>query len=161
VSQAATLSDGLAQISRKDWGVLLVDLNLLECDGLDLVRFASEQGSQARICVMSSPDSLIARSADIERAGVSQVFAKPLDLNELEQFLLRLSLGESAPGWRAAPRPAASVFPAFPDIASIERKEDAPLNRLQTALARVTEMIRAQVGVIFRMDPSSRAISIL
>lgn len=161
VSQAASLSEGLAHIRQKDWGVLLVDLHLLERDGLDLVRFAREQESHAHICVMSSPDSLTARAADIERAGVSQVFAKPLDVNELEQFLLRLARGESVPRWRAATKPAASIFPAFPDIAAIERKEDAPLTRLQTALARVTDTVHAQAGLIFWMDPSSHTISVL
>ncbi len=161
VSQAESLSEGLAQLRQKDWGVLLIDLNLLECDGLDLVRFAKEQGSRAQICVMSSPDSLIARAADIEHAGVSQVFAKPLDVNDLERFLMRLARGESMPPWRAAIQPPASIFPAFPDMAAIERKEDAPLHRLQTALARVTDTVHAQVGLIFRMDPSSRAISVL
>jgi signal transduction histidine kinase/predicted RNA-binding protein with RPS1 domain len=161
VSQAESLSEGLAQIHQKDWRVILIDLNLLECDGMELVRFAREQGSHAHICIMSSHDSLTERTTDIERAGVSQVFAKPLDVNELEQFLLRLARGESVPQWRAATQPAASVFPSFPGIATIERKEDAPLHRLQIALAQVTDTLRAQVGLIFGMDPSSRAISVL
>ncbi len=161
VSQAESLSEGLAQIGQREWRVILIDLNLLEYDGLDLVRFAMEQGSRAHICVMSSHDSLIERAADIELAGVSQVFAKPLDVNELKQFLLRLARGESVPQWRAMTQTAASVFPAFPDIAAIERKEDSPLHRLQIALDQVTDTLRAQIGLIFGMDPSSRAISVL
>lgn len=161
VLQVASLSEGLAQIHQKDWSIILVDLNLLECDGLELVRSAREQSSRAHICVMSNPDSLSARAADIERAGVSQVFAKPLDVTELEHFLLRLARGETTPQWRAAIQPVASIFPAFPDIAAIENTEDAPMRRLQAALAQVTDMMQAEAGLIFWMNPSSRAISVL
>lgn len=71
------------------------------------------------------------------------------------------SHGESMRRWKATTQPAASIFPAFPDIAAIERKDDAPLNRLRTVLAQVTETVQARVGLIFRMDPSSHTISIL
>jgi len=161
VSQAGSLAEGFAQIHEKDWRVILIDLNLLECDGLELVRFAREQGSRAHICVMSNSNSLSARAADIERAGVSQVFTKPLDVTELEPFLSRLARGEATPQWRAAIQPAASIFPAFPDIAAIENTEDAPMRRLQTALAQVADTVQAEVGLIFWMNPSSRAISVL
>jgi signal transduction histidine kinase len=110
---------------------------------------------------MSSPDSLIARAADIEQAEVCQVFAKPLDVSEIEQFLLRLSRGESPPRWRAATQSSASLLPVFPEIAAMERKDEAPLHRLQAALARVTETAHAQAGMIFEMDPSSNKISVL
>src|SRR5262249_30258721 len=115
---------GLTKLRQRGWGVLLVDLNLQESDGLELVRRAREQWSQTHICIMSSPGSLTERAQNIEHAEVSQVFAKPLNMDEIKQFLLRLSRGESAPRWRAATQTTASVFPDFPDIAVIERKED-------------------------------------
>ncbi|MBL8189345.1 MAG: S1 RNA-binding domain-containing protein [Acidobacteria bacterium] len=161
VEQAATLDEGLLLIGQKNFGLILVDLNLFDCDGLDLVRQARRFGSKAHICVMSTPDSLATRAAEIEREEVSEVFSKPLDLVELEHFFLRLAGGEVIKPWHAKHTPEPDQALIFPELELFEDSEEAPLQRLKKALDWVTKNLRAQSGVIFCLDPISRAISVL
>jgi len=161
VEQASTLAEGISLVGQKDWGVILADLNLFHCDGLDLVRHARRQGSRAQICVMSTPDSLAKRAAEIERAEVSEVLPKPLDLVELEHFFLRLADGETIKPWRAKHTPEPDQALIFPELALFEDSEESPLYRLKAALSWVMNNLRAQSGMIFCLDPVSRAITVL
>jgi signal transduction histidine kinase/ActR/RegA family two-component response regulator/predicted RNA-binding protein with RPS1 domain len=161
VAQASSLAEGLAQIGQKNWGLLLIDLNLYEHDGLQLVRYAREKKCPASICVMSSSDFLNTRTEELEKAELSHVFAKPLDMSEIEVFLTRLCRGETIPSWRAVSKAAKTIFPAFPDISEFDPKGGTPYQRLQTSLSRITEFAHAEVGLIFEIDPSSDKVSIL
>lgn len=161
VAQAGSLAEAFPMLNQKNWGLILVDLNLLDCDGLDLVRRARKHESQACICVMSSPDSLAERAAEIEEIEVSQVFPKPLDLCDLEQFFLRLANGETIKPWRAEHKQETDKATVFPDLTFIEAQEETPIQRLQTALSWMTESLRAQAGAIFWMNPASQVISSL
>lgn len=161
IEQAATLAEGLSLVGQRNWGLILVDLNLFDCEGLDLVRHAKRLGSKAHICVMSTPDSLAIRAAEIERVEVSEVFPKPLDLVELEQFFLRLAGGEAIKPWRAKHTPEPDQTLIFPELALFEDSEEAPIQRLKKAFYWVTKNLRAQSGMIFYLDPVSRAISVL
>lgn len=161
VGQAGTLAEGLSLVSQKNWGLILADLNLFDCDGLELVRHAKKLGSQTHICVMSTPDSLAKHAAEIEQVEVSEVLPKPLDLADLEQFFLHLAGGEAIKPWRARHTPESDPTLIFPELALLEDSEKSPLHRLKTALYWVTKNMRAQAGMIFCLDPVSRAITVL
>nr|MBP6821454.1 S1 RNA-binding domain-containing protein [Acidobacteriota bacterium] len=161
VEQAGTLAEGLLLVGQRNWGLILADLNLLDCDGLELVRHAKKLGSKAHICVMSTPDSLAKRAGEIERLEVSEVFPKPLDLVELEHFFLRLAGGEAIKPWHAKHTSDSDQALIFPELELFEDSEEAPLQRLKTALDWVTKNLPAQSGMIFYLDPVSRAINVL
>ena len=55
VSAAETVSQAMAMQSTL-YKVLIVDLNLLEEDGLELIQHLRKENSQANICIMSSPE---------------------------------------------------------------------------------------------------------
>ncbi|MBS1786148.1 MAG: S1 RNA-binding domain-containing protein [Acidobacteria bacterium] len=161
VEPVATLNEGLFQLGQKDWGLILADLTLFDCDGLELVRHAKKLGSQAHICVMSTPDTLAGRASEIEELEVSEVFPKPLDLAELEHFFLRLAGGEAIKPWHAKHIPERDQTLIFPELELFEDLEDAPFHRLKAALSWITKNMRAQAGMIFCLDPVSQAISLL
>jgi signal transduction histidine kinase len=106
---------------------------------------------------MSSLDALIERAEEIEKAQVAQVFPKPLDIEEVEEFLARLASGEPTPTWHATPRP----LPTPSKIKLIEGDHNSFQQRIQTTLEQVTQLIRAEVGLIFHLDSASRRVSIL
>jgi len=155
--EAESLEKAINQIEKHNCHVLLADLNLVEKDGLELVRHLRKNGNQAHICIMSSLDTLIERAEEIEIAQVAQVFPKPLEIEEIEAFLLRLARGESIPAWRAAPSPS-----PMPREVELVQNDHIPIRqRIQTTLEQVTQLIRAEIGLIFRLDSASRTISIL
>lgn len=156
-SCAKSADDAISATRLEDYKVIIVDLNLLEYDGLELIRHLREVNSHSSFCIMSSPDMLAQRAHDIEAAQVLEVFPKPLDLHEVKEFLCRTASDEPSQYWRGDKEivSASSQFVTIPF-------SDSPIPaRLQRGLADITSAIRAQIGMIFRLDPDSHAISIL
>lgn len=155
--EAESLEKAISQIEKHNCQVLLADLNLVEKDGLDLVRHIRKNGKQAHICIMSSLVSLMERAEEIEIAQVAQVFPKPLDIEEIEAFLLRLARGETMPTWRTSPSPSPT-----PREVELVQNDHIPIQQgIQTTLEQVVQLIRAEIGLIFRLDSASRTISIV
>lgn len=154
---AETLEEAISRIEEHNCHVVLVDLNLVERDGLELVRHLRKNGNQAHACIMSSLDMLTERAEEIEIAQVAQVFPKPLDIEEIEAFLLRLAHDEPIPAWRATPRSSSMVHKAKP----IQRDHTSIRQQIQSTLEQVTQFIRAEIGLIFHLDRTSQTISIL
>ena len=137
--------------------VFLVDLNLLEDDGLQLIQHFRKQNTQSFIFIMSSPEELAKRAKDIEAAQVAGVFPKPLDLDEIEQFLLRVAKNEHIPFWQAGYQ----VQKPLNLIGKTQDSEARSLDRLQHILQETTALIGAQTGLLFQLDTDTRTISIL
>jgi signal transduction histidine kinase/DNA-binding response OmpR family regulator/predicted RNA-binding protein with RPS1 domain len=154
-SAAKTVSQAMA-IQSTHYKVLIVDLNLLEYDGLELIQHLRRENNQANICIMSSPEELAQRAYDIEKAQIMEVFPKPLDLDDIERFLLRAANKEELHYWRAdSPTSDTSARPA-----ALQFSETQTLARLHQALADITSTVRAKIGLLFQLDPDSQAISI-
>lgn len=156
VSSAKSIPQAL-KMKLASYKVFIVDLDLLGDDGLKLIQHLRKKREQAYICIMSSPDMLEARANDIETARVMEVFPKPLDVDEIEKLLLRVASDEHIPFWRTAHQ-ASGVLPPPDSLLSSESKS---LDRLQHVLKHMTLLIRAQVGLLFWLDPESQKISIL
>lgn len=154
-SSANTVSQAVAMQSIP-FKVLIVDLNLLEHDGLELVQHLRKKNNRAIICIMSSPEMLARRAHDIESAQVTEVFPKPLELDEIRQLLLRVARAERLHYWQADREPS----DALSRSATPQFSEAQTLARLQRAVADVTSTVRAQIGLLFQLDPDSQAISI-
>jgi signal transduction histidine kinase/predicted RNA-binding protein with RPS1 domain/FixJ family two-component response regulator len=140
-------------------GVLLVDIQLSDGDGLELIRDLRADGNQMPVCVMSSPEWLMERSEDIRAAKVFQVFEKPLNKEDIGQFLRRLARGEAVqPAWKILPRRKEAKTES--QVLNIALRDVAPKRRLQAALERVIAMAHAEKGIVFVKDPISQTISI-
>jgi len=161
ILEAQDVAEALQQVARQPCQILLTDLNLPDGDGLELARQLRQSAQPPWVCLMSSPDWLAERSVEVEAAQVAQIFIKPVDVEEIDAFLPQLAYpGEKQPPWRAAPQaePDAASLPDFSpaEAATLPRAE-----RLQAALEKLTEMVRAEKGILFAMEPDSRAISIV
>jgi signal transduction histidine kinase/DNA-binding response OmpR family regulator/predicted RNA-binding protein with RPS1 domain len=154
---ADSLDKAIDLFKKHDYQVLLADLNLMGKDGMDLVHHLRKNGHQTHICIMSSMDELNERAEEIEAARVLQVFPKPLDVEEIEAFFLQLARGEPVLAWRAAQKASPS-----PRMVKAAQSDLLPIRkRIQSTLDEVTLLIRAEIGLIFQLDPASQTISIL
>lgn len=138
------------------YSVFIVDLNLYDHDGLEFIRHLKTQKDRPQICVMSSPEILDQRIREIEDVEVVDVFPKPLDVDEIEKFLLRVAKNEPLPVWKAD-RP---VPDSWSREATFQFSGTPILNHLQNALADITSTLRAHTGLLFQLDPDTHAISI-
>jgi signal transduction histidine kinase/predicted RNA-binding protein with RPS1 domain/DNA-binding NarL/FixJ family response regulator len=156
-----TSSEAREKTRQQHYGLLLVDIELKGIDGLDLIRQMQTERGEAKVAVMSATERLSDRISEIEELGVVGVFAKPLDLEEIEQFVDRIGQGEILPSWRATATEYELVeAKPFQEFLSTANTADSPGEQLHAGLTRLIEATRAEVGVVFYLDPTSQAVSI-
>jgi signal transduction histidine kinase/predicted RNA-binding protein with RPS1 domain/FixJ family two-component response regulator len=141
-------------------GVLIIDIQLSQDDGLELVRALNSNGHRMHTCVMSSSEWLMNRSEDIRTSKVFQVFEKPLDKNEINRFLLDLAHGRAIqPAWQILAQRNETITES--QILNLKLRGVPPLHRLQVALTKLAAMSHAEKCVLFFRDPVSQKISVL
>ena len=161
VGQAASLPEATERLIEQNPRAVLIDLHLLEYDALDLIRHIQRSDHHPPIGLMSDPNSLGERASDIEAAGVAEVFAKPLDVNEIDRFLQRIGRGERLSAWQARSTPIVVQAPIVRDMFALDQTADSMPCRLSVILTNLLSATHAQSAVIFAVDAVSGAISIL
>lgn len=157
-----TVLEAQAEIRQTNAGVVFVDLNLPDGDGLQHVRRLRTRNSRLHVCIMSSPEWLSERVTEIQEAGVAQVFQKPLDREEINHFLLRLARGERISAvWRATPQRASAEISTLREFIAASSRDTSPTLRLQKAMEKLVETADAEKGVLFAIDPTSRVITVI
>lgn len=166
VSQASTLAAAKAFLQEKSYQAIFMDLNLGREDGLELAQASLiNKEKKPYLCVMSSPHWLQQRGEEIAKAGVTHIFPKPLDMEDIENFLVELAYqkvpvaqvwGEGA----VAQREFKESGP-FRELQGLDQLASHPFERLKTILTNLTESLRASLGIVFSLDILSNTISIL
>lgn len=83
VDALATGDHARAALAASTYDILLLDLGLPDCDGLDLVSEFARQSGTPPIIVITARDSLTSRLAGLH-AGADDYLVKPFDLLELQ-----------------------------------------------------------------------------
>lgn len=157
VDQAARYEDVLTQVKEKAYGLLIADLNLAEDNSLDVIREIKEMGARTHFCIMSSPEMLLNHAGEIENEEISMVFAKPLDMNEIEQFLVRFGQEKQIIPWQAKYTNNVDPPPLLSGLSQeVEQKQSHNL-RIERILQEVTDGIGASAGAVFAFEPSLNA----
>ncbi|MBM3298840.1 MAG: S1 RNA-binding domain-containing protein [Deltaproteobacteria bacterium] len=157
-----TAVEALNKIRQQAYGILFVDIDLPEADGLSLIRQLRTQGNKMYVVVMSMAEWLAERMKEIEELEVAAVLLKPLDLDEIERLLARVGRGEAlTPIWKPLSNaPEETEIGSFQRLARVMRSSIPLAGRLQIGLENVVRFTRAEVGLVFHMDPTSRIVSI-
>ncbi len=80
--QALSYHEGLCAIDKHDYICMLIDLNLPDGDGLNLVKIARQNKSKSGIIIVSARNSLDQRVNGLE-VGADDYLVKPFHLSEL------------------------------------------------------------------------------
>jgi signal transduction histidine kinase/predicted RNA-binding protein with RPS1 domain/ActR/RegA family two-component response regulator len=159
---AETSLDALEKTRQQHYGLLLVDLELKGMDGLSLIRQMRADGVEAKVAVMSATERLSERIAEIEELGIVGVFAKPLDLEEMEQLISRIGQGETLPLWQGTAAEYQNIeAKPFQEFLITENTGGSLRDQLHIGLAKLIETTSAEIAVVFYLDPASQAVSIL
>lgn len=159
---ARTIPEAEYLIQDVNEGVIFLDLDLSGKDGLGLARDLHTRDGSMHVCIASDPESLADRASQIQALGVMQVFAKPLNLDEVDHFLSRLGRGEAVPlQWNPVLRPIRSDADSFGRPKDSLPQRHSPIHRLQTALAKLVETMQAEKGIVFEINASSRSVLII
>ena len=157
-----TVPEAVVFCQRHDYGLILVDLDLPGLDGLSLIRQLRNCGHSTPVAVMSSPEWIEEHLPDIRALEVVEVFPKPLDLDDIRQFLLQLARGEKSRLQLelAEPTMIAEAQPSRELAAAMRSGQPLP-ERFQQGLEQLVEATRAEIGIVFHLDPVSHTVSIV
>jgi signal transduction histidine kinase/predicted RNA-binding protein with RPS1 domain/DNA-binding NarL/FixJ family response regulator len=154
--------EALLQARQILYSAALVDLELGGRDGLEFVQAVKEVSPSTKIIVMSIPEWIAERSEELEALAVTEVFTKPLDLDDVRETLTRLARGEAVGPFRIAPAPGAvETTEPFEQLAQMMRGSAPRGARLVEGIAELVQLTRAELGVLFRLDPRSQQVSIV
>lgn len=94
VLEAATLDEAREELDREDVDVLLIDVQLGDRDGRDLVRELRAQNRGLPIALLTGSVQLTAA----ERGGADELIEKPFSLDALVETVRRLESGRRSVG---------------------------------------------------------------
>lgn len=161
VDQAESHASAASKIQEEVYGVVFLDLNLKLDDGLDLIQHIQRTEQQPCICVMSSFYTILEREEELLTHKITQVFPKPLGMEEIEEFLLSLAKGEIKGANEPLNRFSTNELSKFGKSRELTNAQQPPQDRLRGSLIKATKMLRAELGLIFEKDPTSQVISIV
>lgn len=154
--------EALLQAGQILYSVALVDLELGGRDGLEFVQAVKEISPSTKIIVMSIPEWIAERSEELEALAVTEVFTKPLDLDDVRETLTLLARGEAVGPFRVASTgPVAESTEPFEQLAQMMRGRAPRGARLVEGIAELVNLTRAELGALFRLDPRSQQVSIV
>ncbi len=160
VATARTVTETLQQIEQHPSNVLLLDLHLPDGDGIEIARQALNSDQQPYVCLMSSPEWLEERDPEIREVEIDQVFSKPLDVDEIDAFLLRIAQdGEFRIEKRSPPREEALT--PLRQLFAPQVQGQMYDQQLISAMRRTCQTINAEKGILFEMGPTSPTVSIV
>ena len=96
VTSCDTVTDGLAQINKAAPAFAVVDLRLLDGNGLTIVEQIREKRPDARIVVLTGYGAIASAVAAV-KIGATDYLAKPADANDVTCALLAQAMGKPEP----------------------------------------------------------------
>jgi len=162
VDSAKSVAEAKTKTREQSYGLVLLDTHLSDTDPLSFLRQVQEpDGSGVGIALMSMPEWIGEHAEDIEILDILEVFAKPLDLEEIRRLLLEIGVGQSLSSYRVPSEKCRAVTPRpSQTLVDAARRGAWPHGQLQAILDQLRKDARADAGVIFYLDPLSGAISI-
>lgn len=157
---AATASEALEHCQNQGYGLVLVDLDLPEVDGLGLVRQLRAASCTVPVAVMSSPEWIAEHLSEIQILEVADVFSKPLDLDDIRRLLLCLARGEK-PKLKSVTSTITTEPQPSQRLAAVMRSGQPLARRFQQGLEQFVKATRAEEGIVFHLDSASHTVSIV
>jgi len=150
------------RIHQRTYGLLLMDIQLPGEDSLAFLRSLRDQRARkVPVALMSTPECIRERAAEIEKLNVLEVFPKPLAPEKIEWFMFRLASREPMVSWRAASdnRGLETEPQAFKvDGVSIPL---SPGEQVPAILDQLRVHTEADAAALFYLDPDSGGITVL
>lgn len=159
-SGVRSVQEALRACLEQNYRLVMVDLDLLDGNGIDLIRQLKRQGISVPIVVTSGAEEIKSHYAEFQELKVKAVFTKPLDLDEVYLFLRHLSEGETPVLQVNTDTTAIESFvKSFQDLTETMRSPAPLLQRFHQGLEQIVRDTNAESGMIFHMNMASGLIS--
>lgn len=158
------LSAARAALQQKEYGILFLDINLSDQEnGLEFIAQLKTKRPDVIVAIMSIPEAVERREREIEALGIQEVFFKPFDLRDIEDFLLRVGSEEPLTYWQGksqAPTPTEIGDEDVRAYLSSARPGQSLAQRIERHLRRLQRETKADAVFLFQMDIVSRDVTI-
>jgi signal transduction histidine kinase len=132
-------------------------------DGLELLQQVQQMGMQICTAIMSGQDVIENRAEEIRQMEIGAVFFKPLNREEILQFLVDLEQGDQ-PKLRfsslGVEKERAPEVDGFGSLIEFIQQSDSLLKAEEEILHNLVDQTSADLAVLFRYDPESNSIRI-
>ncbi len=156
------LAKALEHAHQVQYGLVLVDLDLAGQNGVEFIHTLRQINPATKVIIMSIPDWIAERGHELETLQVVDVFAKPLNLEEILDTLNRLAQGESIGPFRVnMPESTDEKADSFQKLAQTMRSHSPIEARLEAGVKDLVRFTRAEAGVLFHLHPTSQQVSIV
>jgi CheY-like chemotaxis protein/predicted RNA-binding protein with RPS1 domain len=153
--------DALRKCKEQIYSLLIVDINMPGLDGIGLIHSLKELGIPSTITIMTGSELAEYHGSSLESLNVSALFVKPLDLSEIRDFLIDLTLSrvkvfklsENGLGNGSKHQP-------FEKVLQVARSALPLGKRLDLVLEHLLDITSAESAALFYYDPESRLFSI-
>ncbi|WP_372833265.1 response regulator [Pontibacterium sp.] len=159
-----TGSAGLHVMQQDSAGVVILDLNLPDMDGLEVLRQARQQGIATPVLILTARDAIEERITGLDK-GADDYLVKPFDLDELEARIRALHRRASGRDQEYIEHGDLTINTAAREVKfqnhsiSLGRREYDLLLSLLNAKGRV--LTRRQIEEeIYEDDPESNALEV-
>lgn len=160
VTACANGLEALEYFNRQEYALLFTDINMPAVDGVSLAKQIRQKYPKTIFVFISDPDHLCKNMSEIELLG-GYIFTKPIDTEELHQFLEKLSTGDLPAQVRPYAIETVNPFHSF-GMKVENMRSAAPLaERIELALAHLLRETGAEEAALFHYDPISRLINIV
>jgi len=152
-------SEALEYFDHQVYSLLLTDINMPVVDGIALVRQIRRKYPKTVCVFLSDPDHISQNLSEIEKLG-GYIFTKPLDTEEIHQFLADLSDGVLPARLILPSNEENQPFRPFGEKVNGMRSIAPLIDRINLALAHLLEETEAEKVVLFHYNPIKRLINI-
>ena len=159
-----TGSAGLQVMQQDSAGVVILDLNLPDMDGLEVLRQARQQGVATPVLILTARDAIEERITGLDK-GADDYLVKPFDLDELEARIRALHRRASGRDQECIEHGDLTINTAAREVKfqnhsiTLGRREYDLLLSLLNAKGRV--LTRRQIEEeIYEDDPESNALEV-
>lgn len=154
--------EGLDRAKQGAYGLVMVDLDLGGRDGLELIHALRQIQPNAVVLVVSIPEWIAERSQELADAAVTEVFTKPLNLEEVADTLARLARGEPVgPFHLRSPDSTEATGSSFQQLAQTMRSGTPLEARLEAMLSELLRQTRSELAVLFHLDTISQQVEVV
>jgi signal transduction histidine kinase/predicted RNA-binding protein with RPS1 domain len=161
VGGAATVSDALTYATENEIDLAIVDVDMPDTNGITFVHWLRNQGKSTSVAIMSAADTIRQKEELFHKLRVLALFIKPLDLDELDEFVQRLARGEQI----TLPRKVSQTLPGdiqrLRSLARTLQSAQSLPERMHEGLLQLVEETQAEMGIMFHLDRDRRKMEVL
>jgi signal transduction histidine kinase/predicted RNA-binding protein with RPS1 domain/DNA-binding response OmpR family regulator len=163
VETAYTGEAGVERALRGDYGLVFMDLNLPDINGLEATRRILAQRPGTKITLMTGANLADEYSAEIEATDLTSVLLKPFVSSEVEALLERLESDDGLEGEPPSPQSEDLTQEVlfFQRVSRMVGDRGTLAHAFTQALNELGAETQASASAVFEMDPMTRTVSLV